>query len=47
MQLKARQNWNASVSAARALHDSNMVISDTTGTLKGKVSGHVRFWYEF
>jgi hemolysin activation/secretion protein len=47
MLLKARQNWNASVSVARALHDSAMLNSDTSGTLRGKVSGHMRFWYEF
>lgn len=47
VRLKARQNWNASVSVARALHDAAMLIGDTSGTLKGKVSGQMRFWYEF
>lgn len=47
MRLKARRNWNASVSVARALHDSAMLISDTTGTRRSDVAGHMRFWYEF
>lgn len=47
LRLKARQNWNASVSVARALHDSAMLSSDTTGTRSGKIAGHMRFWYEF
>lgn len=47
MLLNVRHNWNASVSVARALHDSAMLITDTTGTRRGKVSWHMRFWYEF
>jgi len=47
VRLKARQNWNASVSVARALLDSAMLNSDTTATRGGKIAAHMRFWYEF
>lgn len=47
LRLRARRKWNVSMDVARALHDSAMLSSDTTGTRSGKLSGHMRFWYEF
>lgn len=47
MRFKVMKNWNASVAVARALHDGAMLYNDTSGTLKGREAGHVRFWYEF
>jgi hemolysin activation/secretion protein len=47
MRLKAQKNWNASLSVARALHDASMTLGDNSGTLSGKVAGHMRLWYEF
>ena len=47
MRLKVAKYWNASVAAARALHDAAMINNDASGTRRGREAGHVRFWYEF